>query len=284
MKFLTRVTETDIKRIRSFQRLQNSVYHNLDIAGTLDFFTCRYVQPLARISELSHSVVVDCAAGFGWFSIAYLMAGGKAAIAIDVDTERLEAAKEIAKVFSVADRMEFISSKIEDIPSEMNEADFFVSIETLEHVGRKNIRAALQRIKGIASKGVVITTPNKFFPIVAHDTRLPFIHWLHPDQRNKFANIFNREDMDQGNEFLSPIDLSILFDKFRPFSKCLTFQNYGEYRKSFPLYLPYGANEEKRRISRPSLFKATYYKVVSDILGIYSYWSMPSLTRIFVRK
>jgi 2-polyprenyl-3-methyl-5-hydroxy-6-metoxy-1,4-benzoquinol methylase len=274
----------DVLRIRSIPHLQNSIYHNLDIAGTLDFFTRRYVQPLACLFDTSNLVVADCGAGYGWFSIAYLLAGGKAAIAIDPDTTRLSAAKDIAAILSVDDRLKFVSSPIQNIPLTSNSVDVLVSIETLEHVGRENTRAALQRIKDIASQGVLITTPNRLFPAVAHDTRLPFAHWLPSSMREKYARMLNRENMNEDSKFLSPFDLGVLLDKFRPSSSCLAFQSFEEYRNHFPVYLPYGSEERKRLRTRPSAAKAAYYRIACTMLGNHSYWVMPSLARIFVRK
>ena len=282
--YYIKIDEQVMEEIRHLPYLQASVYRNLNIEGTVDFFTRRYVQPLANAFDISTSTVVDCAAGFGWFSIAYLLGGGKAAVAVDINSRRLEAAKEIARLFCVADRMEFICSSIDNIPIETDEVDILVSIETLEHVGIKTARAALRGIRNMASKGVLITTPNKFFPVVAHDTRLPGIHWLPPSKRRTFAELFGREEMDRGNEFLSPLDLNILLDKFRPLSTCLTFQSYNEFRDHYPFYLPYGRNEAARFRRRPSATVSTYYKFASAIFGSYSFWVMPSLSHIFVRR
>jgi len=278
------VSDIDVNRIRSIPHFQASIYRDLEIGSTLDFFTRRYVRPLAEHLKISDSVVVDCASGYGWFSFAYLLAGGKKAIAVDLDAERLLAAEEIAKILSVDDRMVFINSEIQKIPLASNEADIFVSIETLEHIGRTNIMTTLSRIKDIAAKGVIITTPNKLFPVIAHDTCLPLIHWLPTKRRRRYARLFGREELDEGNEFLTPLDLNILRDKFKPVSACLTFRTFEDYRNHFPFYQPYGANESERPQVRPAATKAIYYKVASRVFGANSYWVMPSLARVFIRR
>jgi hypothetical protein len=180
--------------------------------------------------------------------------------------------------------MAFINSEIQAIPLASNDADIFVSIETLEHIGRNNIITALSRIKDIAAKGVIITTPNKLFPVVAHDTCLPFIHWLPTKKRRRYARLFGREELDEGNDFLTPLDLNILRDKFKPVSACLTFRNFEDYRNHFPFYQPYGADESERLQVRPAATKAIYYKVASRVFGANSYWVMPSLSRVFIRR
>src|SRR5262245_6081367 len=128
--------DTKLESIRSVPHFRNSIYHNLDIKATLDFFTRRYVEPLSHFVDISRCVVVACACGYGWFSSAYLLAGGKRVLAIDLDAERLEAAKEIAKILRVDHAMECVVSPIQNIPLGVNEADVFVTIETLEHIGK----------------------------------------------------------------------------------------------------------------------------------------------------
>jgi hypothetical protein len=173
---------------------------------------------------------------------------------------------------------------MQSIPLEVDAADFFVSVETLEHVGRENVRPALERMRDIARRAVLLTTPNKLFPAVAHDTRLPFLHWLPPKRRGRVARLFGREELDAGSEFLSPFDLRILLEKFRPVSRCVTFEDFAEYRRQFPFYQPYGPDDSKRRIGRPSLAKATYYRAASELLGSRTNWVMPTLTTLLARR
>jgi 2-polyprenyl-3-methyl-5-hydroxy-6-metoxy-1,4-benzoquinol methylase len=284
MKYSGQIGSETSDRIYAIPNFRASPYHNLNIAGTIDFFTRRYVTPLTRIFDIKGSSVVDCGTGYGWFSVAYLLAGGKTAIAVDIDGERLSAAKMIAKIFSVDKHMEFIESPIHKIPLSADSVDIFVSIETLEHVGKANIRTSLQRAKEIASRGIIITTPNKLFPAIAHDTRLPFAHWLPKSIRKYYAMISGREKMNSDNTFLSPFDLNVLLDKFKPASSCLTFQTVKEYLSHYPFYLPYGSDEVNRFQYRPSAAKALYYRIASAVLGRYSYWVMPTLARIFVRR
>jgi 2-polyprenyl-3-methyl-5-hydroxy-6-metoxy-1,4-benzoquinol methylase len=278
------VSAEDIARIRAVSHLQRSSYRDLDIAATLDFFRNRYLRPLARIHPLADATLVDCASGYGWLAIGFLLAGGRSAIAVDMDAERLDAARRIAEIFGVAERMELLCSPMQSIPLEVDAADFFVSVETLEHVGRENVRPALERMRDIARRAVLLTTPNKLFPAVAHDTRLPFLHWLPPKRRGRVARLFGREELDAGSEFLSPFDLRILLEKFRPVSRCVTFEDFAEYRRQFPFYQPYGPDDSKRRIGRPSLAKATYYRAASELLGSRSYWVMPTLTTLMARR
>ena len=273
-----------LKKILSVERFRDSIYRDLDISATLDFFRRRYVQPLALRFNISECTVVDCGAGYGWFSFAYIFAGGKQVIAVDLERERLDAAASVARILGVDHKIQFITSAIQEIDLPSNAAELFVSIETIEHVGQKNIRPALLRIKEIASRGIIITTPNKLFPVIAHDTRLPFVHWFSPSIRRSFTRLFKRGHLDFGNEFVSPFDLNVLLDKFYSDTTCLTFRNFGEYLAHFPVYLPYGRQESKRWLSKPSPLNAAYYRLASALFGSQCYWVMPSLTTLFVRR
>jgi hypothetical protein len=57
-------------------------------------------------------------------------------------------------------------------------SDLVISSATIEHVGslKNQIRKVNNMIK-LSKQYIVITTPNRFFPIEVH-TKLPLIHWL----------------------------------------------------------------------------------------------------------
>jgi len=281
---ICQLSNDQVQRIRLVSNFKESIYSNLDISATLDFFLKRYVRPLSRHVNIQDSVVVDCASGYGWFSFAYLMAGGKRAIAVDSDVNRLSAAAKIAEILSVDKRIEFVCAGLQDLPFREKEVDIFVSIETLEHIGKNNIIPALQNIKKCTSKVVLLTTPNKLFPIVAHDMKLPFVHWFPVDLRRMLAKLLGREKMGYKNEFVSPFDLQILRNIFRPASTCMSFSNYKDYIDHYPFYLPYGDNDKIRWQAKPSFMKAIYFMIASLIFRQNSYWIMPSLSSIFVSK
>lgn len=275
--------ETDKEKIRSIPHFQSSIYHDLDISATLNFFFRRYVAPIGKFIDISDSTVIDCGAGYGWFTFAYLLAGGKKVIAIDIDERRLEASFDIAKILGMDNRIDYLVSPIHSIPLSRNFADFIVSIETLEHVGKDLIKPSLYRLKEIASKGCLLTTPNKYFPVIAHDTRLPFAHWLPYNVRKIYSSLFGREEMNEKNDFLSPLDLVILFDKFKPATKCLTFDSFSDFYNHYPFYLPYGPEENNRWQRKPSSFKSGYYRFASLVFGVNSFWVMPNMAHIFTR-
>ena len=202
--------------------LYNSTYGGFDWELTLDYMTRRYIQPLRREFDLETMHFADCAAGFGWLSFAYLRAGGKHATLVEPDALRLDAARAIAARLGLSSRCTFISSTLESAPLESKSIDIFASVETLEHVGQTNIAACVATIVRCARHGIFITTPNALFPVVAHDTRLPFAHWLPKPLRRRYAAWFNRLEQEEGNDFLAPSDFALL----KVFQACRSVSNF----------------------------------------------------------
>src|SRR5262245_11486486 len=131
------------RQIRALSHLAEGNYQSLDIDGTIDFMTRRYVTPMAQRYDLSEVTLADGAAGYGWLSIAFLLRGGREAILIDPDAERLESAEEICHILGIANRCRFINRTLQDTGLEDESVDIFASIETLEHVGRPNVHDCL---------------------------------------------------------------------------------------------------------------------------------------------
>lgn len=67
----------------------------------------------------------------------------------------------------------FSNKNIKDL-----KCDLVISSATIEHVGNfKNQVFKVKNMISLSNKYVVITTPNRFYPIELH-TKLPLIHWL----------------------------------------------------------------------------------------------------------
>ncbi len=263
--------------------LGNSFYRDLDVDQTLDYMRRRYVEPLRRFVDIEQAILADCAAGYGWLSFAYLQAGGHRAILVDPDAERLKAAAKIAEMLGLAGRCEFVCAYLQDL--KIAPVEIFASIETLEHVGRDNIAASMQVIASTALKAVVVTTPNKWFPAVAHDTGLPFAHWMPLWLRTRYAIAAGRGNRARTNAFLSPMDLRPLESHgFRPASKFQTFATYEEFAAFYPHYLPYGPNERERLRKSPKAGLAAFVWLAGTLAGKRSFAISPNLSSIWVRK
>jgi ubiquinone/menaquinone biosynthesis C-methylase UbiE len=274
-------TLADIDYLRGYD---SGIYRDLDCELTLDYMRRRFVAPLAKHLDINAATMLDCAAGFGWLSFAYLLAGGKHAVLVEMDDERLDAARAIASRLGVERRCTFIPTRIQDVDLGEDGVDIFATVETLEHVGRENIRASIRNMTRTASRAVVLTTPNFLFPKVAHDTELPFAHWLPDGLRHRYALANGRDAMDRGNQFLLPWHLAPLAAKFRPISRYQTFETAAEYDRFYPHYMPYGANEAQRYRTAPKRGQRALHRALAMALGRYSFALAPSLASVWLRR
>ncbi len=271
----------DIDYLRTFD---DGIYRDLDIELTLDYMRRRFVAPLSRHVAIGTSTIMDCAAGFGWLSFAYVLAGGKQAILVELDEQRLDAARAIAARLGVERRCLFVAARIQDIDFGDDAVDIFASVETLEHVGRGNLRACVSNMARLARQAVVLTAPNFLFPVVAHDTELPVAHWLPAGLRHRYAAARGRADMDRGNQFPMPWDLAPLLGKFRPVSRYQTFANRAEFDRFYPHYMPYGPRHAKRYRTSPRPGQRILQTVLGAALGRYSFTLAPNLASIWLRR
>jgi hypothetical protein len=272
------------RQIRALPHLADGIYRDLDIDGTVDFMTRRYLAPIAQRFDLGEVTLADCAAGYGWLSIAFLLRGGKDAILIDPDAERLASAKEICRILGLANRCRFLNRPLQDTGLESDSVDIFASIETLEHVGRGNVGDCVREIARVTRGLVLVTTPNRLFPVVAHDTGLPFAHWMPRPLRRVYASPFGRLPLEHGNRFLAPWDLRPLAAKFVPDSRFTTFRTVDELKRFYPHYLPYGADSARRTRHRPNPLLLRYQMMIAALLRTHAYWLAPNLASVWVRR
>ena len=70
-------------------------------------------------------------------------------------------------------------------------SDLVISSATIEHVGNlKNQIIKVENMISLSKKYVVISTPNRFYPIELH-TKLPLLHWLPKSLFRKILIFFN---------------------------------------------------------------------------------------------
>ena len=178
--------------MRAVPEFASNPYGFLSPGDTLDYFRKKYIANLRLHCDISRSVLVDCGCGHGWNVLAFLLHGGWKAIGMDTDEVRLGVARRFAEILGLSDRSLFCRASIADLPLADRSADIFTSIETIEHLPGVANRA-LQEIARTAGNLILVSTPNKAFPVVAHDTRLPFAHWMPPNFRKHYARLFRRE-------------------------------------------------------------------------------------------
>jgi 2-polyprenyl-3-methyl-5-hydroxy-6-metoxy-1,4-benzoquinol methylase len=278
------LSNQQIAEIRDVPYFKAGHYADLDIGLTLDYMTRRYLIPLKGRLGKNFSSIADCAAGYGWLTFAFLLNGGEVAFLIEPDPERLEASKRISTILGVSDRCRFLNQSLEDVELAEDSVDVFASIETLEHVGRDAVLPCVNKITSVTKSAVVLTTPNKIFPIIAHDTQLPFAHWMPKLMRKVYSQMFNREQDNIGNYFLGPWHLLSLFEKFTPSSSYQTFHTLKDFDDFYPHYLPYGRDEKKRKRTAPSKGLRAFVGISGSIFRNYSFLVSPNLSTIWLRR
>lgn len=273
-----------IAAIDYLREYDDGIYHDLDIELTLDYMRRRFVAPLSRHVEIGTASLLDCASGFGWLAFAYLLAGGKHAVLVELDERRLDAARAIARRIGVEERCSFLSERLQDIAIATDGIDVFASIETLEHVGRENVGQSVRNMARIARRAVILTTPNQLFPVVAHDTELPFAHWLPAALRRPYAKAAGRAAFDRDNHFLMPWDLAPLTTKFRPVTSYQTFASRDEYNRFYPHYMPYGPKQVRRWRDAPRSGQRAMQVALAKALGPWSFTLAPNLASLWLRR
>lgn len=274
------VDEVQAQAIRALPHFASGVYRDIDLNRTVDFYVRRYVRPLAGFVEIAEGdVVADIGAGYGWLSVAFALASTARVVAVDMDEPRLDAARRISEILGVADRINWRVGCLGQLPLGDREARVAYCIEVIEHIGR--VRSAIRDLSRVTAETLVITTPNLYFPVIAHDTQLPFCHWLPLGLTARYAKICGRADCENDNLFWSPRALMRELPDFEVASRFLHNASRTDYLSTFPYYLPYVVGGKMRHGDGP--LKSTYYSLVA-FLGRHSLYIMPSLACTLRRR
>lgn len=272
------ITQDMVDRIRCVEYFSQGHYSNLDIPATLTFYTDRYVKQLFDFRHItSETTIADVGAGFGWLCMAFACVTEAKIIAVEINEVRLDAAREIADILGIGDKIDWRVGGLGNLPLKDKETDVVYCIEVLEHVYKSP--DAINDLCRAAGDILILTTPNLWFPAIAHDTQLPFCHWLPIPLRKIYAKMFGRNDRENDNLFWSPYSLRKNMTGFKPVSRWLHYSSYKNHLDTFPFYLPYGTGSY---ISRMGLLKKTYYDIASRF-GMLSHWLLPSLAYVFKR-
>lgn len=222
------VSQAQQAAIRQVDHFRNSGYRHLDLDKLVASYVHNFVEPLLRLQP-SPACVADVGAGYGWLAFAFALRAGVLVVVVEYDAQRLLAAQRIAAILGVADRMEWVNASVAAIPLPDQSVDAAYCVEVIEHTG---VDPAFVRELGRITRDVlVITTPNKLFPVIGHDTELPFCHWLPLPVRDVYARAFGRIRKQDNNLFWSPRRLLGAVDGFRRVSTFLQFEDYARYRE-----------------------------------------------------
>jgi 2-polyprenyl-3-methyl-5-hydroxy-6-metoxy-1,4-benzoquinol methylase len=272
------VTVEQIRAIRSVPYFSTSQYRQLDIEKTLLHFRERYVAraPIRR-DDIAGKIVADVGCGYGWLAMAYAIWSDARIVAIELDSRRLEAARNIATILGIGERIDWRIGNVTAIPLADREASIVYCIEVIEHIGLD--RRALRELRRVTDSYLILTTPNLFAPVIGHDTQLPFCHWLPLPARRVYAGIFGRQSMNENNLFWSPIALSRDMPDFIRISRFLHYNSLKEYLSLIPYYSPYGRGEMKARIG----WGEYIYLQLMAAFGPYSHLFLHNLAGTFRR-
>ena len=265
--------------IRRVPHFCESGYRDLDVAGTLEYFRDRFVRPLtAQVALDASHTILDVGAGYGWLAIALAQETDCAIIAIDADEARIEAARRIAEILGIGDRIEFLGASLGQLPLKDQAVDVTLCVEVLEHLNCDS-RAPLDLAR-VTRDHLLVTTPNRWFPVIAHDTRLPICHWLPLPMRRVYAQLMNRADGEMDNLFWSAPQLERYLPGFRRSSRWMHYRSISDFFETYPHYQPYGGGVQIRNV--PALRKA-YYNMVAP-LGRASRYVLPTLAGLYSRQ
>lgn len=256
--------------IANVPHFRDSEYRHLDLNYLIASYVHDFVEPLLRIASQPVSVA-DVGAGYGWLALAFALRTQAHVIVIEYDSARMAAARQIAAILGVEDRIEWICASIASIPLPSHTVEAVYCVEVIEHTGVQP--AYVAELARISRDIVVITTPNKIFPIIRHDTVLPFCHWLPIWSRNIYARVFGRRSMQDSNQFWSPFSLLGALPQFDRTSRFFQFDSYSAYCAAKRLSDPrFGSHIAQR----------CYLRAVS-MLGRHAIFFLPNLASTFRR-
>jgi 2-polyprenyl-3-methyl-5-hydroxy-6-metoxy-1,4-benzoquinol methylase len=273
------VSEAEVKRLHEVRHFREGVYGRRNVQIIFGWYVTHFCEQIRKFErDVEIRSIADIGTGYGWLAIAFALKSKVRVVAVDPDEERLAAAREIAEVFGVARRIEWRRGSLGSLPLDDREVDAAFCIEVLEHTD--NQVEAVRDLARITRELLFITTPNKIFPVIQHDTRLPCCHWLPPGRwRDRYARAFGRLALQEDNRFWSPRRLIGTLPDFERESRFLHFPSFRDYvAAKDQLYVKErGARELAKKAQR------SYYRAASWA-GQGSIYMLPNLASTFRRR
>lgn len=282
------VSAAQEKRIASVGHFRNSDEGKIGADDLVRHYMAWYVDPLLMLNPTSGPTsgptsratsMLDAGTGYGWLAFAFALRTPFRITAFDRNERRLKAAREIASILDLADRIEFVAGELGSLPFRPGRFDLTFCIEVLEHVGAARAQAA-QDLARVTADLLVVTTPNRLFPAIGHDTQLPLCHMLPMRLRDRYAAWFGRQKLQDGNLFWSARELRSIFPDFERISRFLHFPDYQAYVDANSQELghpnPVSASASTRA-------RSAYYGL-ARLAGRYSDFLMPNVASTFRRR
>jgi Methyltransferase domain len=272
-------TAAQLQAIRRVPHFADGAYRDLPIGETIEFYAKRYVDQLEKFRTIdSSTVIADIGTGYGWLAMALAVHTPARIIAAEMDCGRLAAGQQIAEILGIADRIQWVPEGLGAMSLPDCSVDVVYCVEVLEHV--YGDPKPVQDLARLSRDLLIVTTPNKWFPVIAHDTRLLFCHWLPVPWRKRYAAVFNRQDSENDNLFWSPTGLARLLAGFKPVSGFLHYASLGDYEATYPFHLPYVGGGYQTRVGAAKL---AFYRLAAKF-GSGSRYLLPNLASVWKRQ
>jgi 2-polyprenyl-3-methyl-5-hydroxy-6-metoxy-1,4-benzoquinol methylase len=273
------VSDVEVKKLHEVSHFQQSQYSRRNVQIIFGWYVTHFCEQVFKFErDVKIRSIADIGTGYGWLAIAFALKTDVRVVAVDPDEGRLDAAREIADVFGVAERIDWRQGSLGSLPFDDREVDAAFCIEVLEHTGNRS--DVVRDLARITRELLFITTPNKIFPIIQHDTRLPCCHWLPPGRwRDWYAGACGRRALQENNQFWSPQRLIATLPDFERESRFLHFQSFRDYVEAKDqLYV-----RERRARELAKKAQRGYYRAVSWA-GSGSIYMLPNLASTFRRR
>jgi SAM-dependent methyltransferase len=230
----------------------------------------------AYVTDRPIRIVADIGTGDGWLALGLALFTPYRVIALDLDTRRLSRTRLVAQKLGVSERITWISASTNRLPFPDQAIDVSFCVEVLEHaVDQQN---AVHELARVTRQLLVVSTPNRLFPIINHDTKLPFCHWLPLNWRDRYATAMGRQDYQHSNHFLAPSDLTVGLAEFRRVSGFLQFPSYAAYQEAT------GAPPEGSLAARLARLAKDAYLSLAGRIGCGHMHIMPNLASAWLRQ
>jgi hypothetical protein len=199
-------------------------------------------------------------------------------VAIEMDAARLAAGRQIAWILGLADRITWLPQGLGHITLPDRSVAVSYCIEVLEHVQRAPETVA--DLERLSRDLLIVATPNLWFPVIAHDSRLPFCHWLPMPLRRIYAQAFGREKAETDDLFWSAPGLGHHLGGWSPVSGLLHYRKLDDYVATYPFHLPDVGGGYQNQVGRAKLA----YDRLAATLGPASRYLMPNLAMVWRRN
>ena len=272
------IPEQAYRQILVVPHFKDSHYARWDLNAVLASYIHCYADPALRMAGGRAGFTgADIGAGYGWLAIAFALRCDARIIASDFDAARLAAARRIAAILGVEDRIEWRVGALGNLPFAEGEADLACCLEVIEHVSTD--AAVMHDLSRITRDLLMVSTPNGALPVVFHDTALPFCHWLPLSWRNAYARLFGRLHLQGNNRFWSAPRLAAGLAGFHRISRFFQYERYADFRAAHDRL---SAISIATRRSSAGLYPP--YLWLASKFGAKSIYVLPNLASVWRRR